>query len=390
MIKLRKVLGVLALLLLILVGGFYLVAPAEVERTMNPVLHKSPYAASASAKALHATLLVADMHADTLLWGRDILARGTRGQVDVPRLIEGNVALQIFSLPTKTPRGLNYEHNDDKTDQIKLLAMAQGWPVRTWGSLTERALYQANRLNTAAEASEGRFTLIGSASALKKYLAEREKNPDMTAGLLAIEGAHALDGNLDNLDRLYDAGYRMVSPAHFFDNFIGGSSAGENKIGLTGAGREWVRRMEAKHMVIDLAHSSAQTIDDVLAITTRPVVVSHGGVKGTCNNNRNLSDEQVKAIAAKGGVIGIGYWETATCGHDAHAIARAARYVANLVGVEHVGLGSDFDGAVTTPFDASGMVQITDALLAEGFSNDDIARIMGGNVIALLQAELPE
>lgn len=389
MIKLRRVLGVLALLLLILVGGFYLVAPAEVERSMNPVLHKPPYPVSTRARALHSTLVVADLHADTLLWGRDVLARGTRGQVDVPRLIEGNVALQVFSLPTQTPRGLNYERNNDSTDQIKLLAMAQGWPVRTWGSLTERALYQAQRLGTAEESSEGRFTLIRSANDLRSYLEKRTKNPDMTAGLLAIEGAHALDRNLDNLDRLYDAGYRMISPAHFFDNFIGGSSAGENKTGLTDTGREWVRRMEAKHMIVDLAHSSSQTIDDVLAVSTRPVVVSHGGVKGTCNNTRNLSDEQVKAIAARGGIIGIGFWDTATCGHDARAIARSIHYVANLVGVEHVGLGSDFDGAVGTPFDASGIAQLTDALIAEGFSDADIARIMGGNVITLLEQELP-
>ncbi len=390
MIKLRRALGVIALLLLILVGGFLLVAPAAVEKSQNHVLHGPPYAASAPAKALHAKLLVADMHADTLLWGRNLLARGTRGQVDIPRLIAGNVALQVFSLPTKSPRGLNYQSNDDTTDDITLLAMAQGWPLRTWDSLTERALYQAQRLNAAAEASEGTFTVIRTSGELKAYLERRKSEPQTTAGLLSIEGAHALDGNLDNLDRLYDAGYRMISPAHFFDNFIGGSTAGVHKIGLTDAGREWVRRMEAKHMVVDLAHSSAQTIDDVLAVATRPIVVSHGGVKGTCNNNRNLSDEQIKAIATKGGVIGIGYWETATCGHDARAVARAIHYVANLVGVEHVGLGSDFDGAVTTPFDTSGLVQITDALLQQGFSDDDVTKIMGGNVIRLLEAELPE
>ena len=87
--KTRRVLSVLALLLLILVGGFYLVAPAAVERSMNPVLHSPPYRASARARQLHEQLLVADMHADSLLWGRDLLARGTRGHVDIPRLIEG-------------------------------------------------------------------------------------------------------------------------------------------------------------------------------------------------------------------------------------------------------------------------------------------------------------
>ena len=88
-------------------------------------------------------------------------------------------------------------------------------------------------------------------------------------------------------------------------------------------------------------------------------------------------------------MIGIGYWDTAVCGTDAKAIARAIRYTANLVGVDHVGLGSDFDGAVVTPFDTTGLVQITEALLAEGFSDDEIGKIMGRNVLRVLIQNLP-
>ena len=124
-------------------------------------------------------------------------------------------------------------------------------------------------------------------------------------------------------------------------------------------------------------------------MSTKPVIVSHTGVKGTCNNNRNLSDEQIKGIAKTGGLIGIGYWETAVCGRDAKAIARAIRYTANVAGVEHVGLGSDFDGAVAEPFDTTGLVQITDALIAEGFSADETRMIMGGNVLRVLSLSLP-
>ena len=120
------------------------------------------------------------------------------------------------------------------------------------------------------------------------------------------------------------------------------------------------------------------------------MVVSHTGVKGTCNNNRNLSDDQIRAIAAKGGLIGIGYWDTATCGSDAAAIVHAMRYASDRVGVEHVALGSDFDGAVTTPFDTSGLPQVTDAMLAAGYSDQDIRKIMGENVVKFLLANLPE
>lgn len=142
-------------------------------------------------------------------------------------------------------------------------------------------------------------------------------------------------------------------------------------------------------MIVDVAHASGRTIDDVLAIATRPVFVSHSGVRGTCDNQRNLSDEQLKGIARTGGVIGIGFWDTAVCGKDARAIAKAIRYTANLIGTDHVGLGSDFDGAVVEPFDTTGLVQITDALITEGFTDEEIGKIMGRNVLRLLVQNLP-
>jgi microsomal dipeptidase-like Zn-dependent dipeptidase len=191
------------------------------------------------------------------------------------------------------------------------------------------------------------------------------------------------------LEELFDAGFRMMALTHFFDTVFGGSSSGVAKGGLTAAGRELVKRMEAMGMTVDLAHASPQTIDDVLAIATKPVVVSHTGVQGACNNRRNISDRQAQAVAQTQGVVGIGFWETATCGTDARAIARSIRYTANLIGTRHVGLGSDFDGAVAQPFDASGLAQITDALLAEGFNEEEIKMIMGGNVLRVFTENLP-
>jgi membrane dipeptidase len=367
-------------------------APRLVEERENRVRVRPPYRrlVSQRAKELHDTLTIADLHADSLLWGRDLLNRAWYGHVDIPRLANGNIALQVFSLPTKTPHGLNIESNDDKSDDIFWLALVERWPPRTWKSLTARAVYQAERLHSFAIASRGSFALIESSGQLNWYLEQRKSNRRLTAGMLSIEGAHALDGKLENLDVLYAAGYRMMSPSHFFDNDIGGSAAGVGKIGLTDEGREWVRQMEARHMIIDLAHASPQTIDDVLAIATRPVVVSHTGVRGTCNNNRNLTDDQIRAVAAKGGLIGIGYWYMATCGTDARAIVRAMRYVSDRVGVEHVALGSDFDGAVTEPFDTTGVIEVTAAMLDAGYSEEDIRKIMGENTMKFLQENLPE
>ena len=377
-------------LILCLVIAALLAVPRLVDEDQNKVLKKPPYTASEWSTRLHQDLTIADLHADSLLWGRDLLQRNTYGQVDIPRLAEGNVALQVFSLPTKSPHGLNIESNEDKNDDIYWLAMVGRWPPRTWNSLTERALYQARRLHQMASGSSRGFVVIESSADLASYLERRRSNHNLTAGLLSIEGAHALDGKLENLGVLYRAGYRMMSPSHFFDNDIGGSAAGVRKTGLTEKGREWVRQMEARHMIVDLAHASAKTIDDVLTVATRPPVVSHTGVKGTCDNNRNLSDDQIRAIAAKGGLIGIGYWDTASCGTDARAIVKAMRYVSQLVGAEHVALGSDFDGAVTTPFDTTGLVRITDAMLDAGYSELEIRMIMGENVMRFLTANLPD
>lgn len=385
----KKTLWRIVIPLVAILVAVFLALPRIVTERMNRVAKRAPQTVSEHARTLHNQLLIADLHADSLLWGRNLLERSSYGHVDIPRMVDGNVALQVFSAVTKSPRRLNIHSNDDKTDDIKLLAMVELWPPSTWGSLTQRALYQAKRLHQMSANSLGQFVAIENGADLNRYLEARKHHRNLTAGLLAIEGAHALDGKLENLDVLYQAGYRMMSPSHFFDNDIGGSAAGVHKSGLTEKGREWVRQMESHHMIIDLAHASPQTIDDVMAIATRPVVVSHTGVKGTCNNNRNLTDGQIRMIAGKGGLIGIGYWETATCGRDAKAIAAAIRYVSDLVGPEHIALGSDFDGAVTEPFDVTGLVQITEALIQAGYTDDQIRMIMGGNTIRFLQANLP-
>jgi len=379
----------LLIFILLVFGLVFFALPSLVESHFNRVLSLPPYNASSQAQALHRSLLIADLHADSLLWGRNLLKESRRGHVDVPRLVKGNVALQVFSLPTKTPWGLNIERNRADSDQITWLAIAEDWPVSTWSSLTERALYQAKRLQRMAETSNGGFVVIRTSADLDQYLARRNANPQLTAGLLSIEGAHALGGNLANIDVLYNAGYRMMAPSHFFDNDIGGSSAGVAKSGLTEKGRSMIRSMEEKHMIVDLAHASWPTFDDALNIATRPVVVSHTGVKATCNNNRNLSDSQIRRVGANGGLVGVGYWETATCGNDAKAIVRSMRHVADLIGVEHVALGSDFDGAVVQPFDTTGLITITDELIAEGFSEDQIRLIMGVNVFRFFRANLP-
>jgi microsomal dipeptidase-like Zn-dependent dipeptidase len=348
-----------------------------------------PYHASDRARALHERLWVADLHADSLLWGRDLLQRSSRGHVDVPRLREGNVALQVLAATTKSPRHLNIERNDDRSDDVVLLALALGWPPATWRRLLPRALHLAARADDLAARSGGSFRVIRSRGDLADYEVARGLDPSLTAGLLAIEGAHALDGDPANVEVVADAGFRMMSPSHFFDNAFGGSAHGIDKGGLTAAGREMVRRMEARGMLVDVAHASAVTIDDILAMATRPIVASHTGFCGVADNSRNLTEPHARGIAATGGLLGVGFWPTACGGDDAPAIARAIRYAVDVAGIEHVGLGSDFDGAVPVPFDTTGLVVLTDALIEAGFADDEIAKIMGGNARRLLADVLP-
>ncbi len=381
----------LALCSVILVGLVYLglFGVQQIEARINTVASEPPYPASPRAERLHASALVADLHADTLLWSRNLLQRAEQGHVDVPRLIEGNVALQVFAAATKAPWGLNPRRNSGDSDMFTLLAITQRWPVRTWSSLTERALYQASKLRRAAADSGGKLVLIRSARELERYLKARQTTPESVGAVLAIEGLHALEGDLAALDTLFDAGFRMMGLTHFFDNEIGGSAHGVEKGAATEFGRRVMRRMEELGIALDLAHASPALIEEVLDLTTRPVLVSHTGVQATCPGPRNLSDAHVRGIAETGGVIGIGFFEWAVCEIEPASIVRAIRHIADLVGVDHVGLGSDFDGGTHTPFDVTGLAQITEALLADGFSEHEVRKILGGNEIRVLGQLLP-
>ncbi|HEX8250342.1 MAG TPA: dipeptidase [Pyrinomonadaceae bacterium] len=369
---------------------FFFILPGIIADSQNPVANKPPYQVSENARNLHQKLFVADLHADSLLWNRDLNEKSASGHVDFPRMREGNIALQFFTVVTKSPRDLNIEQNSPDTDNIFWLTLAQRQPLGNLSSLLKRAVYQAEKLHQYAQKERGKFIIIKTKRDLADFLERRRNEPDLIAGVLGIEGAHALEGKPENVDVLFDAGFRMMSPSHFFDSEMGGSAHGVEKEGLTEAGREMISRMEQHGMIVDVAHASAQAIDDVLQMAKRPVAVSHTGVRGTCDNNRNLTDEQLRLIAETGGVVGIGFWDTAVCGEDAATIAKAIRYTANTVGTNAVALGSDFDGAVKTPFDVSGMALITEALLLENFSENEIKQIMGGNVLRLLSENLPE
>lgn len=370
---------------------FFFAVARIVGARMNRIDDASAIAVSARADSLHRTLRIVDLHNDLLLWDRDPAARGLVGHTDVPRLVEGNVAVEVFSTVTKTPKGQNYERNSAESDNITLLAVASRWPRRTWDSRLQRALYEAGKLRHAATVSEGRLAVVTTAAELARALDHRASAPGLklVAGILNTEGLQALDGKLANLDTLFAHGFRMAGLAHFFDNEVAGSAHGVVKGGLSPLGRRVVQRMQQLGMIVDLAHVSPRAFDDVLEMAGRPVVVSHTGVQATCAGPRNLTDDQLRRLAANGALIGIGFWDGAVCDLAPRAIARAIRHAANVAGLSHIALGSDWDGATTVAFGADQVAQVTEALLQEGFSPPEIRAVMGENAIRFLMENLP-
>jgi membrane dipeptidase len=384
----KKALWIFALLLATGSIGFFGFAPGYVEGSMNRIDGKPLPKVGAEALALHKTLTIVDLHSDTLMWKRDLLDRGNRGHMDLPRLQEGNVALQVFSSVTKTPKDQNYDANGADSDNITPLVIAQMQPVRTWGSLLERSLWHAEKLDRAASFESSHMRTVITADDIGAVLNIRKSRKPMLGAMLSIEGLQNLEGKAENLDKLYAAGFRMAGLTHFCDNELAGSMHGLKKGGLTPLGRDIIRRMEAKGMIVDIAHCSQTCVTEILAMARRPVVSSHGGVQATCKVNRNLSDEHIKGVAKTGGVIGIGYWEGAICDTSPASIAAAMKHVRDLVGIQHVALGSDYDGATTVRFDTSQLVQVTQALMDAGFSEAEIRAVMGENAVRVIKAGL--
>lgn len=374
---------------LLLIAAVWLALGLGLEGLLNRIDPVSLPPLSEQARALHASSFVADLHADSLLFGRDLLAHGRLGHVDLPRLREGGVALQVFGLPTRVYFGTNIDRTEARGfDALTAAGIAKLSPT-AWQSPMERALHHAARLAGFAAASGGELVLIRDRGDLARLRQARAEGETVIGAVLALEGAHALESDPANLRRLFDAGYRMIGMSHFFDNDYAGSSAGIEKSGLTALGRATLAEMESLGIAADLAHLSPAAVDDVLALATKPTVVSHTGVRGTCDNARNLSDDQIRRIAEGGGVVGIGYWDVATCGTTPADIARAIHHVVRLVGADHAALGSDYDGATTVGFDASQLPALTQAMLDEGLTEPEVRRVLGENVLRLLSATLP-
>ncbi len=403
-----------------------------------------------SVNKTHQSLFIVDMHADTMLWNRDLLERSSFGHVDLPRLREGNVALQVFAVVTKTPllgrapdrsKLLNSYASeciaDGNLNSVGWLQVAQGRPLKLWSNMRARAFAQIDRMKGFIKESEERhrqderepyLMLIETADDLEKLIARRNDEEPVVGVVLAVEGAHWLGGDGQDVDdgvkELFDAGVRMLAPTHRFNNALGASSEGCDQFaGLTDDGVLFLNAAEQRGMVLDLAHASDQTFDDALAARGGPVIVSHTGVRALCPKarekksphcvyERNMPDKLIQDIARTGGAVGVGYWPQAVgTGMPQVAKAYAAAYKAlsdetfvvemqdlnpAYSPFDHIVLGSDFDGAVHVPFDTSRLNLLTEALLNYRddsgnplFEAEALKRIYGKNACRIFATRLP-
>ncbi|MDX1539795.1 MAG: membrane dipeptidase [Geminicoccaceae bacterium] len=367
---------VLALLALGLAVWWY--GPEQLDRRLNRVVADPDAPVPDEAdRTFHRSLFIADLHADTLKWERDLLERASFGHVDLPRLVEGNVGLQVFTIVTKSPVvwariGIPGALCVDagSLNLAAVLAFFQGRPAF---SLRERMFHQVRRLKGAVERSKERdgteLRLITDFAGLEGLVRDRAAGFDVIGAILGIEGAHWLgdpEQGSDSVDQdmreLFDLGIRVFSLTHRFDNLLAGSSEGCDQYGLTEFGRRAVELAEEFGIAVDLSHLSSAGIRELIEMARRPVIVSHTGLQHGCEDpcrpERNLSNHEIRLILENRGLIGIGYWPEAV-GPSAWRIADAIEHVirvAGQMGIEgsrHVALGSDYDGSVKPFFDAS-------------------------------------
>ena len=336
----------------------------------RPASLRRPSFGSAEARALHAAHPAIDLHADTLMWSRWIgydlgklhepflPAAAFFGHVDVPRLEAGGIGAQFFGL-------------------VSLPVAARG-QVR---AIDE----QIDALEAQIAAYEG-FSKIRSAEEI-----ERVQREGTTGALLGIEGAHALEGDLDRVDHFARRGVRYLGLLHFSANEAGFPAYGagrRDREGLTRWGRELVRRCEAASVIVDLAHINRTGFLEACAMAARPLIVSHTGVSRAYDHWRNIDDEQIRAVADRGGVVGIIFCPRFLGGDGIDDVVRHLRHVIDIGGEDTPALGSDWDGMIVpTPDlrDAAHLPLLTDALLRAGMHEETIAKILRHNALRVLR-----
>ena len=327
---------------------------------------------SPDARALHRACPPIDLHADTLMWSRwlgyDLLARhqpplwraACGGHVDVPRMRDGGLGAQFFSLVSV--------------------------PVsRTAGGLAQAVEEQIDVLSDVIERGPTDLRLVRTASEIDEC---RKKG--ILGALLGIEGAHALEGDLDRIETFARRGVRYLGLLHFTANDAGYPAYGRGRRdeqGLTAWGRELVRRCEGCGVIVDLAHINRRGFLDACAAASKPLMVSHTGVLGAFEHWRNIGDDQLRAVAQGGGVVGVVFYPRYLGGPGLDSVVKHILHIVDVVGEDTPALGSDWDGLIVPTHELSdpgGLPLLTDALLKARVPARIIEKILRRNVMRLL------
>ncbi len=367
---------------------------------------------SAKARLVHEAAIVVDTHSDTserlLERGVDMGKRSKEGHMDLPRMKEGGVDVQFFA---------------SWVDPKKYAAKGEGW---------KRAVAMAEAVKAQVAKYPDRMALATTAAEARRAVAEGK-----VAAVLCVEGGHAIDDDLDVLRKMHAYGFRYLTLTWMNNNgWADGSGDTPRHHGLSDFGREVVREMNRIGMIVDVSHASEETFWDVLETTTVPVLASHSSCRALADHHRNLTDDQLRALAKNGGVACINFYSGyLDAGYEARSeSARKEMYAklrkvdeanrrdpkqatlekarirreyggkvkrpsldlivdhivhaAKIAGVDHVGLGSDFDGVFSLPEgldDCADLPKITQKLLDRGWSAEDVTKVLGGNTLRLME-----
>jgi membrane dipeptidase len=318
-----------------------------------------------NAEIIHKDAVVVDAHCDTLsllVEGRASLADSGQGHVDLHRLKQGGVNVVFFAV---------FVHTKHR------------------GAYLRRALEQIDAFHTTAAAHRDVLAAVRGYSGLRRALAEGK-----IAGILTVEGGHVLEGSLGVLRVLYQMYVRCLTLTWNGRNKLAcGVGEHESKGGLTPFGREVVREMERLGMLVDVAHLAPAGFWDVIDMAKKPVIDTHANSRVLCNHPRNLTDEQVRALAGTGGVIGVNFVPAFVNPENptVEAVVDHIEHLAAIGGVDCVGIGSDFDGTTKTVAgldDVSCLPLLTACLVDRGWPQADIRKVLGGNWLRVLKETL--
>ena len=317
-------------------------------------------------ETVHRRAFVFDLHNDVMekaILGYQIGIRNTINQSDLPRFRDGGMDAQMFALWT------NYRDSVAHPYYPYTLQMADTFYAQAGRSASE----------------------IGQARTADEILQLNAEGK--LAGILAVEGGHAIENNLDKLRTFYTLGarYLTITWNNTLSWAVSAADSRSTTVGLSDFGREVVRTLDSLGMLIDVSHTGIRTIWDILAVTKNPIIATHSGVRALNNHSRNLYDSQIDSIAARGGVIGVVFYPTflsASRTATIDTVIRHIDYIKNRVGVDYIAIGSDFDGIETVPVgleDVSKLPNLTAALLRRGYSISDLFKILGGNALRVFR-----